>query len=78
MIPKRRDERYLIAAELRDAKNAEVARIVGGDEVQLVLADDLISRIVVQSSPPGRACRPSIPNCSISTAAKSTRPSSRS
>ncbi|WGM32485.1 hypothetical protein [Brevundimonas sp. NIBR11] len=48
--PKRREERYLIAAELRDSKNAEVARIVGGDEVQLVLADDLISRIVVQSS----------------------------
>ncbi len=48
--PKRREERYLIAAELRDARNAEVARIVGGDEVQLVLADDLISRIVVQSS----------------------------
>ncbi|MFA4893538.1 hypothetical protein [Brevundimonas sp.] len=48
--PKRRDERYRIAAELRDARNAEVARIVGGDEVQLVLADDLISRIVVQSS----------------------------
>jgi voltage-gated potassium channel Kch len=48
--PKRREERYLIAAELRDSHNAEVARIVGGDEVQLVLADDLISRIVVQSS----------------------------
>jgi voltage-gated potassium channel Kch len=48
--PKRREARYRIAAELRDAKNAEVARIVGGDEVQLVLADDLISRIVVQSS----------------------------
>ena len=48
--PKRREARYQIAAELRDAKNAEVARIVGGDEVQLVLADDLISRIVVQSS----------------------------
>lgn len=48
--PNRRIERYRIAAELRDARNAEVARIVGGDEVQLVLADDLISRIVVQSS----------------------------
>jgi len=47
--PKRRKERYQIAAELRDTANAEVARIVGGDEVQLVLADDLISRIVVQS-----------------------------
>lgn len=48
--PRRRAERYRIAAELRDTANAEVARIVGGDEVQLVLADDLISRIVVQSS----------------------------
>jgi len=48
--PKRRDERYRIAAELRDIANAEVARIVGGDELQLVLADDLISRLVVQSS----------------------------
>ncbi|MEQ7156493.1 CASTOR/POLLUX-related putative ion channel [Brevundimonas aurifodinae] len=48
--PKRREARYRIAAELRDSRNAEVAHIVGGDEVQLVLADDLISRIVVQSS----------------------------
>ena len=48
--PRRRAERYQIAAELRETENAEVARIVGGDEVQLVLADDLISRIVVQSS----------------------------
>lgn len=48
--PKRRTRRYQIAAELRDARNAEVARIVGGDEVQLVLADELISRIVVHSS----------------------------
>ncbi len=48
--PRRRTERYQIAAELRDTANAEVARIVGGDEVQLVLADELISRIVVQSS----------------------------
>ncbi|WP_296817140.1 hypothetical protein [Brevundimonas sp.] len=48
--PRRREARYRIAAELRNADNAEVARIVGGDEVQLVLADDLISRIVVQSS----------------------------
>lgn len=48
--PRRREERYRIAAELRDGRNAEVARIVGGDEVQLVLADELISRIVVHSS----------------------------
>ncbi|MEO5807720.1 CASTOR/POLLUX-related putative ion channel [Devosia sp.] len=48
--PKRRPEPYRIAAEIRDAKNADVARVVGGNEVQLVLADDLIARIVVHSS----------------------------
>lgn len=47
--PGRRDERYLIAAEIREVQNAEVARVVGGAEVQLVLADDLLSRIVAQS-----------------------------
>lgn len=47
--PARREERYLIAAEIREARNAEVARVVGGSEVQLVLADDLLSRIVAQS-----------------------------
>jgi voltage-gated potassium channel Kch len=48
--PKRRPEPYRIAAEIRDAANAEVARVVGGKEAQLVLADDLIARIVVHSS----------------------------
>lgn len=48
--PHRRSEKYRIAAEIRDIHNAELATIVGGDETQLVLADDLISRIVVHSS----------------------------
>ena len=48
--PRRRAEPYRIAAEIRDARNAEVARVVGGSEAQLVLADDLIARIVVHSS----------------------------
>src|SRR4051794_31498588 len=48
--PERRPEPYRIAAEIRDLANAEVARVVGGSELQLVLADDLISRIVVHSS----------------------------
>lgn len=47
--PARREEPYLIAAEIREDHNAEVARVVGGREVQLVLADDLLSRIVAQS-----------------------------
>jgi voltage-gated potassium channel Kch len=48
--PRRREARYQIAAEIRDEKNTELARVVGGSEVQLVLADDLISKIVVHSS----------------------------
>jgi len=48
--PRRPQKRYRIAAEIRHGKNADVARVVGGDEVQLVLADDLIARIVVHSS----------------------------
>jgi voltage-gated potassium channel Kch len=48
--PRRRPEAYQIAAEIRDAKNAELAQVVGGAEVQLVLADELIARIVVHSS----------------------------
>lgn len=48
--PSRRPEKYRIAAEIRDPVNAELAEIVGGGEAQLVLADDLISRIVVHSS----------------------------
>jgi voltage-gated potassium channel Kch len=48
--PGRRKEKYRIAAEIRDPANAELAEIVGGGEAQLVLADDLISRIVVHSS----------------------------
>ncbi len=51
--PRRRQAPYQIAAEIRDGANAEVARAVGGDELQLVLADDLISRIVVHSSRQG-------------------------
>ncbi|BBE73671.1 CASTOR/POLLUX-related putative ion channel [Oharaeibacter diazotrophicus] len=48
--PARRPEPYRIAAEIRDLAKADLARVVGGDELQLVLADDLISRIVVHSS----------------------------
>lgn len=48
--PRRRPDAYQIAAEIREQRNMEVARAVGGKEAQLILADDLISRIVVHSS----------------------------
>lgn len=47
--PQRRPERYRIVAEIHNARNGELALAVGGSEVQLVLADELIARIVVNS-----------------------------
>lgn len=48
--PKRRIEPYHITAEIQDSKNFEVAKMVGKDEVELILSDDFISRIMVQTS----------------------------
>jgi len=47
--PQRRPEPYHIVAEIRDPKNMEAARLVGKDEAELVLAGDLISRIIAQT-----------------------------
>lgn len=47
--PRRRAEPYHIVAELRDGTNMDVAKLVGRDEAQLILAGDLISRIVAQT-----------------------------
>jgi voltage-gated potassium channel Kch len=47
--PRRRPEPYHIVAELREGANLDVARLVGGDEAQVILAGDLISRIVAQT-----------------------------
>ncbi len=47
--PRRRADPYHIVAELREAANVDVARLVGRDEAQLILAGDLISRIVAQT-----------------------------
>lgn len=48
--PDRRAEPYRIAAEIRDDKNISIARAVGRGQAQLILADDLIARIMVHSS----------------------------
>ncbi|MEM6829410.1 MAG: potassium transporter TrkA, partial [Bacteroidota bacterium] len=48
--PKRRKEPYHVTAEMEDKKNFEVAKMVGGQEVELILSDEIISRIMVQTS----------------------------
>ncbi len=47
--PNRRAAPYHIVAEIRDPKNVSVAKMVGGDEVELILVGDLISRIIAQT-----------------------------
>src|SRR6185295_11018447 len=47
--PDRRPEPYHVVAEIRNPKNVEVARMVGKDEVELLLVGDLISRIIAQT-----------------------------
>jgi ion channel POLLUX/CASTOR len=48
--PNRREAAYHIVAEIKDEKNLEVAKMVGKEEVELVLTDDVIARIMVQTS----------------------------
>jgi ion channel POLLUX/CASTOR len=47
--PNRRPEPYHIVAEIREEKYLEVARLVGKNEVKLVLSGDVIARITVQT-----------------------------
>lgn len=48
--PERGTRKLQLVAEIREARNIELARTAGGNDVQIVLADDLISRILVQST----------------------------
>jgi len=47
--PNRRATPYHIVAEIRDPKNVEVAKMIGGDEVELIVGGDLIARITAQT-----------------------------
>ncbi len=47
--PRNRDRPYHIVAEIRDPKNMEVAKLVGRDEVELVLTGNLVSRVIAQT-----------------------------
>lgn len=48
--PNRRLNAYHIVAEIREEKNKDVAKLVGRHEAQLIVSDDLISKITVQTS----------------------------
>ena len=49
--PNRREEPYHVVTQIRDPKNLDVLRMVGGkDLVQPILTNDLIARVVAQTS----------------------------
>ena len=47
--PNRRPEPYHVVAEIHDASNLEAARLVGRDEVELVVVGNVVSRIIAQT-----------------------------
>lgn len=47
--PHRRPEPYHIVAEIRDPGNLEAARLIAKSEAQIILVDQLISRIIAQT-----------------------------
>jgi voltage-gated potassium channel Kch len=47
--PERKKEPFHITAEIRDARNLEAAKLVGGDELTVLLSADIISRLTAQT-----------------------------
>jgi voltage-gated potassium channel Kch len=47
--PNRREAPYHIVATVRNPKNMQAARLVGRDEAELVLVDDLVARVTAQT-----------------------------
>lgn len=47
--PDRKESKYHIVSEVRDARNLEVIKMIGKDEVEAMLLDEIISRITVQT-----------------------------
>ena len=48
--PNRRLSPYHIVAEMKDISNYEVAKMVGKDEAEILFVDDIIAKIIVQTS----------------------------
>ncbi|MGB4774537.1 MAG: hypothetical protein WBP45_05165, partial [Daejeonella sp.] len=48
--PDRRTEPYHIVAEITGSQNLEVAKMIAKDEAEIILTDDIIARLMVQTS----------------------------
>ncbi len=47
--PERREEPYHIVVEIRDPQNAPIVKMVGQEEVEVIMVGNLISRIIAQT-----------------------------
>lgn len=47
--PERKESKYHIVSEVRDKRNLDVIKMIGKDEVEAMLLDEIISRITVQT-----------------------------
>lgn len=43
------DTKYHIVAQLRNSKNSTIAQVVGGDEVEWLLTEDIVAKVVAQT-----------------------------
>ena len=48
--PDRRNEPYHILTEIIDESNLEIVKMIGKDEVEVIITDDIIGRIIIQTS----------------------------
>ncbi len=43
------DTKYHIVAQIRNSKNSSIAQVIGGDEVEWILTEDIIAKVVAQT-----------------------------
>ena len=48
--PNRRFDPYHITTELNNERNIEICKLIGGDELEIILSDEIIAKIIIQTS----------------------------
>ena len=48
--PNRRIDPYHITTELNYERNIEICKLIGGDELEIILSDEIIAKIIIQTS----------------------------
>ncbi len=48
--PNRRIDPYHITTELNNERNIEICKLIGGDELEIILSDEIIAKIIIQTS----------------------------